>query len=128
VVAIVAGGCLWLQPVKGPELPAEQLQLIRAMAFAHTVRRGGEREAAPLATRLDLGGEAAAAALTGFVLRQLRDKGCHCLVLLGAHAGQYLLQPELDAVPTVRLPDSAEMIAEPALKRDAWLALAALEF
>jgi hypothetical protein len=137
VVAIVAGGCLWLQPANGPEVPAEQLQLIRAMAFAHTMRRGGEREAAPLATRfdwplhtnrqLDLGEEAAAAALTGFVRRQLRDKGCHCLVLLGAHAGQYLLQPELDTVPTVRLPDSAEMIAEPVLKRDAWLALAALE-
>ncbi|MEZ5556781.1 hypothetical protein [Haliea sp.] len=137
IVSIVAGGCLWLHSADGGDLPADELQLMRAMGFARAVRAGGRREGALPPTRfdwpmhtnrqLDLGEEAAAAALTGFVLRQLRDRDCHGLVLLGERAGQYLLQPELDGVRTVRLPACAEMIAAPALKRDAWLALLALE-
>lgn len=137
IVSIVAGGCLWLHSADGSELADDELQLMRAMGFARAVRAGGRREGAPSPTRfdwpmhtnrqLDLGEQAAAAALTGFVLRQLRDRDCHGLVLLGERAGQYLLQPELDGVRTVRLPACAEMIADPALKRDAWLALLALE-
>ncbi|WP_290741516.1 hypothetical protein [Haliea sp.] len=137
IVSTVAGGCLWLQAVDSGDLPTDELQLIRAMGFARGVRAGDRREGLSPPTRfdwpmhtnrqLDLGEEAAAAALTGFVLRQLRDRDCHGLVLLGERAGQYLLQPELDGVRTVRLPACAEMIAAPALKRDAWLALLALE-
>ena len=137
VVAIVSGGCLWLQATQAPELPPEQLQLIRAMAFARCSRAGPGRVDTAQVTRfdwplhrnrqLDLSAEAAAAALTGFVLRQLRDQGCGGLVLLGERAGHYLLQPELDEVATVRLPDTAEMMAEPAQKREAWVALMALE-
>jgi hypothetical protein len=126
-----------LQCADGGDLSADELQLLRALGFARTVRVGDRREGLPPPTRfdwplhnnrqLDLGEQAAAAALTGFVLRQLRDRGCHGLVLLGERAGQHLLQAELDGVRTVRLPACAEMLAEPALKRDAWLALLALE-
>lgn len=131
LAAVVAGGCLWLEPLAGPELAPEPLQLIRAMAFA--LQRKLE---SPQVTRfdwplhsnrqLDLGAGAAAAALTGFVLRQLQDRQCRALVLLGQAAGEHLLQPELDAVPIVLLPATAELLAHPHCKREAWQALAAL--
>ncbi len=131
MAAVVTGGCLWLDPLSGSEPEPERLQLIRAMAFA-LVRR----QETPQLTRfdwpvhsnrqLDLSASAAAAALTGFVLRQVQDRGCRALVLLGPDAGEYLLQPELDGVPIVRLPATAELLSRPQSKLDAWRALAAL--
>lgn len=133
LAAVVAGGCLWLEPLAGPELEQEPLQLIRAMAFA--LQRKPE---SPQVTRfdwplhsnrqLDLSAGAAAAALTGFVLRQVQDRRCRALVLLGQAAGEHLQQPELDAVPIVLLPATAELLAHPQCKREAWQALAALGF
>ncbi|MFU8765136.1 MAG: hypothetical protein ACNA7T_11450 [Haliea sp.] len=131
LAAIVAGGCLWLEPLPGPELEQEPLQLIRAMAFA--LQR---RPDSPQVTRfdwplhsnrqLDLSAAAAAAALTGFVLRQVQDRQCRALVLLGQAAGEHLLQPQLDGVPIVLLPATQELLAQPHSKRKAWQALALL--
>lgn len=131
LAAIVAGGCLWLEPLPGPELEQEPLQLIRAMAFA--LQR---RQDSPQVTRfdwplhsnrqLDLSAAAAAAALTGFVLRQVQDRHCRALVLLGQAAGEHLLQPQLDGVPIVLLPPTQELLAQPYSKRKAWQALALL--
>ncbi|MEQ9463480.1 MAG: hypothetical protein RJQ10_07445 [Haliea sp.] len=131
MAAVVAGGCLWLDPLPGSEPAPDRLQLIRAMAFA-LVRR----QETPQLTRfdwpvhsnrqLDLSASAAAAALTGFVLRQVQDRECRALVLLGPDAGEHLLQPELDGVPIVLLPATMELLAKPQSKRDAWRALAAL--
>lgn len=131
LAAIVAGGCLWLEPLAGPELGQEPLQLIRAMAFA--LQR---RPDSPQVTRfdwplhsnrqLDLSAAAAAAALTGFVLRQVQDRHCRALVLLGQAAGEHLLQPQLDGVPIVLLPATQELLAQPHSKRKAWQALALL--
>lgn len=131
LAAVVAGGCLWLEPLEGGEPAPESLQLIRAMAFA--MKR---KQESPQVTRfiwplhsnrqLDLSAGAAAAALTGFVLRQLQDRQCRALVLLGPAAGEHLLQPELDAVPIVLLPSTRELLTTPQRKREAWQALAAL--
>lgn len=131
LAAVVAGGCLWLEPLAGPELEQEPLQLIRAMAFAL-----GRKQETPQVTRfdwplhsnrqLDLSAGAAAAALTGFVLRQVQERQCRALVLLGRAAGEHLLQPELDGVPIVLLPATEELLAHPQRKREAWQALAAL--
>jgi hypothetical protein len=127
----VAGGCLWLEPLAGPELEREPFQLIRAMAFA--LQRESD---SPQVTRfdwplhsnrqLDLSASAAAAALTGFVRRQVHDRHCRALVLLGQAAGEHLLQPELDAVPIVLLPNTRDLLTQPHRKREAWQALAAL--
>ncbi|MDO8862169.1 hypothetical protein Q6D67_10690 [Haliea sp. E1-2-M8] len=131
LAAVVAGGCLWLEPLAGPELEQEPLKLIRAMAFA--LQR---KQESPQVTRfdwplhsnrqLDLSAAAAAAALTGFVVRQVQDRQCRALVLLGQAAGEHLLQPELDGVPIVLLPATGELLASPQRKREAWQALAAL--
>lgn len=131
LAAVVAGGCLWLEPLAGPEPAPERLQLIRAMAFAV-----GRKQETPQVTRfdwplhsnrqLDLSAAAAAAALTGFVLRQVQERQCRALVLLGQAAGEHLLQPQLDGVPIVLLPATGELLAAPQRKREAWQALAAL--
>lgn len=133
LAAVVAADCLWLEPLEAPELAPERLQLIRAMAFA--LQRKPE---SPQVTRfdwplhsnrqLDQGAGAAAAALTGFVLRQVQDRRCRALVLLGQAAGEHLLQPELDGVPIVLLPATGELLAAPQRKREAWQALATLGF
>tara|TARA_R110002110_G_scaffold110071_4_gene274379 strand:+ start:4816 stop:5532 length:717 start_codon:yes stop_codon:yes gene_type:complete len=131
LAAVIAGDCLWLEPLAEPELAPERLQLIRAMAFALA-----RKPETPQVTRfdwplhrnrqLDLSAGAAAAALTGFVLRQVQDRQCRALVLLGQAAGEHLLQPELDGVPIVLLPATGELLAAPQRKREAWQALAAL--
>lgn len=132
LAAVVAGGCLWLEPLAEPALAPERLQLIRAMAFA-LVRKQENPQVTrfewPLHSnrQLDLSAGAAAAALTGFVLRQVQDRQCRALVLLGPAAGEHLLQPELDGVPIVLLPATGELLATPQRKREAWQALAALD-
>lgn len=131
LAAVVAGGCLWLEPLAGPELAPEPLQLIRAMAFAlqrKPVSQEVTRFDWPMHNnrQFDLSAGAAAAALTGFVLRQVQERQCRALVLLGRSAGEHLLQPELDGVPIVLLPATAELLANPQRKREAWQALAAL--
>lgn len=128
----MAGGCLWLEPLAGPELEREPLQLIRAMAFALQRKQESPQVIRfdwPLHSnrQLDLSAGAAAAALTGFVVRQVQDRQCRALVLLGQAAGEHLLQPELDGVPIVLLPATEELLANPQRKREAWLALTALD-
>ncbi|QIB66377.1 hypothetical protein [Kineobactrum salinum] len=131
MAAVVAGDCLWLEAVNAGGPAAEQIQLIQAMAFALS----GRQETARLTRfdwplhqnrQLDLGEAAAATALTSFVLRQLQEKQCRALVLLGATSGERLLPVELEAVTTVSLPATAEMLAQPLRKREAWEALAVL--
>jgi hypothetical protein len=131
LAAIVAGGCLWLEPLAGPELEQAPLQLIRAMAFA-LQRRPEDPQVTrfdwPLHSnrQLDLSAAAAAAALTGFVLRQVHDRRCRAIVLLGQAAGEHLLQPELDGVPMVLLPATQDLLAQHHSKREAWQALATM--
>lgn len=131
MAAVVAGDCLWLESVTAGGPAAEQVQLIQAMAFALS-----GRQETPRLTRfdwplhqnrqLDLGAAAAATALTSFVLRQLQEQQCRALLLLGATSGERLLSTELEAVVTVSLPATAQMLAQPLCKREAWEALAAL--
>lgn len=131
MAAMMAGDCLWLESVTAQGPAAEQVQLIQAMAFALS----GRQESARLTRfdwplhqnrQLDLGEAAAATALTSFVLRQLQEKRCRALVLLGPSSGERLLSSELETVVTVSLPATAEMLAQPLRKREAWEALAAL--
>jgi hypothetical protein len=131
LAAMVAGDCLWLEAVTAQGPAAEQVQLIQAMAFALSGRQETARPTRfawpPHQNRqLDLGEAAAAMALTSFVLRQLQEKQCRALLLLGPTSGERLLRAELEAVVTVSLPATAEMLAQPLRKREAWEALAAL--
>jgi hypothetical protein len=132
MAAVVAGGCLWLDALPAPSLPPEQLKLIQAMAHAIAGTHGQPtvtRFDWPLHgnRRLDLGPGAAAAALTSFVQRQLQQHHCRALVLLGPGSGEHLQAGELADITIVSVPlGSAELLAQPLRKREAWQAIESL--
>jgi hypothetical protein len=69
--------------------------------------------------QLDLGEEAARASVAAFINRRLEQRGCLGLVLLGQTGAKRVSLPDME-VPTVITASSAEMIANPALKQQAW--------
>lgn len=132
MAAVVVGGCLWLDTLPAPTLPTAQLKLIQAMAHAVTGRYDQ-----PTVTRfdwplhgnreLDLGPGAAAAALTSFVQRQLQQHQCRGLVLLGQGSAERLQGAQLPDIVVVAVPlGTAELLAQPLRKREAWQALESL--
>jgi hypothetical protein len=130
--AIVAGRWLWLEELDDMPLAVEQVQLIEAMAVA-LCGATGEGAAAPVKKpevalfdwpihtnrQLDLGEEAARAAVAGFVGRRLEQYRCAGLVLLGPScAGR--VPVEAIGVRAVRTHSSREILASPALKQQVW--------
>ena len=133
LTAIVAGDWLWLEELAGP-LTTDQVRLVQSMAQAlllcHQspgveVKPAVEPEVAqfdwPIHTnqQLDLGEEAARASVAGFVDRRLGEHGCRGLVLLGQACVQRVPRQQISIV-TVDTMSSAEILAQPALKRQVW--------
>ena len=133
LTAIVAGDWLWLEELAGP-LTTDQVRLVQSMAQAlllsHAspgveVKPAVEPEVAqfdwPIHTnqQLDLGEEAARASVAGFVDRRLGEHGCRGLVLLGQACVQRVPRQQTSVV-TVNTMSSAEILAQPALKRQVW--------
>jgi hypothetical protein len=133
LTAIVAGDWLWLEELAGP-LTTDQVRLVQSMAQAlllcHQspgveVKPAVEPEVAqfdwPIHTnqQLDLGEEAARASVAGFVDRRLGEHGCRGLVLLGQACVQRVPRQQTSVV-TVNTMSSAEILAQPALKRQVW--------
>jgi hypothetical protein len=139
LTAIVAGDWLWLEELAGMALTTEQVQLVQSMARALVLHRETRSEAGTSAARhsaappavaqfdwpihtnrqLDLSAEAARASVAGFVGRKLEQHGCHGLVLLGQACAMRVPIGELEIL-TVCTPSSAEILAQPALKRTVW--------
>jgi hypothetical protein len=135
--AIIAGDWLWLEDLNGLPLATEQVQLVQSMALALGRDSGRDNAqsgtAAPTAKpdvaqfdwpmhtnrQLDLGEEAARASVAAFINRRLEQRGCLGLVLLGQAGAKRVSLPDME-VPTVITASSAEMIANPALKQQAW--------
>lgn len=130
--AIVAGHWLWLEELGDMPLAVEQVRLVEAMAMALSGATG-EGAAAPVNKpevalfdwpihtnrQLDLGEEAARAAVAGFVGRRLEQYRCAGLVLLGPScAGR--VPVEAIGVRAVRTHSSREILASPALKQQVW--------
>mgnify|MGYP006952866846 CR=1 FL=1 len=133
LTAIVAGDWLWLEELAGP-LTTDQVRLVQSMAQALLLCHqspGGEVKPAvqpevaqfdwPIHTnhQLDLGEEAARASVVGFVDRRLGQHGCRGLVLLGQACVQRVPRQQISIV-TVDTMSSAEILAQPALKRQVW--------
>ena len=133
LTAIVAGDWLWLEELAGP-LTTDQVRLMQSMAQALLLCHqspGGEVKPAvqpevaqfdwPIHTnqQLDLGEEAARASVAGFVDRRLGEHGCRGLVLLGQACVQRVPRQQI-SVETVNTMSSAEILAQPALKRQVW--------
>ena len=133
LTAIVAGDWLWLEELAGP-LTTDQVRLVQSMAQALLLCHqspGGEVKPAvqpevaqfdwPIHTnqQLDLGEEAARASVAGFVDRRLGEHECRGLVLLGDACAQRVRRQQISLV-TVDTMSSAEILAQPALKRQVW--------
>ena len=133
LTAIVAGDWLWLEELAGP-LTTDQVRLVQSMAQALLLCHqslGGEVKPAvqPEVTQFDwpihtnhqlaLGEEAARASVVGFVDRRLGQHGCRGLVLLGQACVQRVPRQQISIV-TVDTMSSAEILAQPALKRQVW--------
>jgi hypothetical protein len=142
---IVAGEWLWLEDLDGMPLTTEQVELVQAMARALSQARGSDNDPPqraallekcradvarfdwPMHTnrQLDMGEDAARVSVAAFVSRRLEAHGCSGLVILG-QACATRLPVQLTNVFTVRTVSSAEMLASPALKKQAWVDLLAL--
>jgi hypothetical protein len=131
LVAISAGGWLWLEEMGGMPLATEQVQLVVAMAqalgVASKTQPGNKRpEVAhfgwPIHTnrQLDLGEDAARASVAGFIGRKLEQQQCRGLVLLGEACKARVQLEQLDCPLVVTAASSAEMLDNPLLKKQAW--------
>lgn len=139
LVAIVTGEWLWLEDLAGMPLTTEQVQLVQSMAQALVLNREPRTEAETSVVRpamarpdvaqfdwpihtnqqLDLGAEAARASVAGFVGRRLEQHGCRGLVLLGQSCAMRVPVEGLKTL-TVSTASSAEILAQPTLKRTVW--------
>lgn len=130
LAVVRSADCLWLEALMGAGMSAPQRQLLGAMAAAVEGRAAELREMPfdwPLHDnpQLDRSAEAAGAALDGFLRRQLEERPCRAICLLGSDAPLGLV-PENLGVPLLWLPATREMLEEPLRKREAWQVLAPL--
>lgn len=136
LVAIVAGGFLWLEELQDAPLAREQLLLVRAMARA--MGTPGVSDPEPPAdvgqftwpihynTQFDQGEEAARAALGSFLSRKLEQHHCRGMIVLGDRCAQRIPMRELPPLARGTLPTTLAMLSDPRLKKAAWDVLAAL--
>jgi hypothetical protein len=73
--------------------------------------------------QLDLGPEAARSAVAGFIRRKLEQHGCRGLILLGRACLARVPLDQLECPELVQTVSTAEMLKNPALKKQAWLDL-----
>lgn len=131
LAAIFVGQIAWVETLEDRPLAREQVQLIHAMARAVSPDVGR-----PEVTQfdwpthqnhqLDLGPEAALAGVAGFLQRQLEQRKCRGLVLLGEEAVKRVPLAQLGAVNAVVTASTLAMLQEPARKRQVWQDLQAL--
>jgi len=139
LTAIVAGGWLWLEDLQDMPLTREQVQLVQAMALAlqhidssqsepGVVKEDISRFDWPMHTnqQLDLGEEAARAALASFVRRKQEQQQCRGVLILGRACGARVEGLDPGCARVVTSYSSAEMLADPALKRQVWSEVKAL--
>lgn len=131
---IVAGQWLWLEDLGDMPLTVEQVRLVEAMARAlHMASGRGDDGQADMGKsevtqfdwpihhnrQLELGEEAARAAVAGLVSRRLDQHNCAGLVLLGGPCIERVPANEIGA-RIVHIRGSLEILADPALKPEVW--------
>ncbi|MFT6287408.1 MAG: hypothetical protein ACJA09_002162 [Alcanivorax sp.] len=130
IVAIFAGGWLWLEELSGVPLATEQVQLISAMARALNLNAEKPLVAQfdwPIHTnqQLDLGPEAAISSLAGFVQRKVVEFKAGRVVALGDACQRRLPSVLEDSLPCVATISTRQMLSEPGTKKQAWRDLSA---
>lgn len=131
LAAIFVGGIAWVEELDDRPLAREQVQLVHAMAQAVS----GD-PAKPEVTQfdwpmhsnhqLDQGVEAAQASVVGFLQRQVEQRKCRGLVLLGKACTGRLPRTQLGGIATVETQSTLAMLRDPACKRQVWMDLQAL--
>lgn len=125
LAVLFAGGLAWLEDLQGRALARDQVALVQAMARAVSGSpdlAGSVQFDWPLHRnrQFDLGPEAARASLAGFLERQLEQRGCRGIVLLGAGHTTLVPVEQFPAQRIVRTVSSADMLADHRAKRRAW--------
>lgn len=124
LAAVALGGRLWLEELPDGVLGRDQVQLMRAICHA----LGWPLE--PLTInqftwpmhrnpQFDQSAEAATAALSAFVGRQMEAGQCSQLMLLGS-AARDRLGDMAPGIPVLCTHSTRDMLGNPLLKRDAW--------
>lgn len=131
LAVLFAADLAWLEDLQGRALATDQVKLVQAMARALSgsadLQGQVQFDWPPHRNRqFDLGPEAASAGLAGFLDRQVEQRHCRGIVLLG---GGYTTLVPADRFPALRIvstASTAEMLADPGLKRRVWGDLQAL--
>lgn len=124
LAAVALGGCLWLEELPDGVLGRDQVQLIRAICralgwpvepvsinqFAWPMHRNPQ---------FDQGADAAFAALSAFVHRQLDTSQCERLIVLGQPAREKLRELPC-GITALHTQSTRDMLRDPLLKRDTW--------
>ncbi len=136
LVAIVAGGFLWLEELRGVPLAREQLALVHAMARAMGAAAVTDPERPAEVTQFtwpmhdnaqfDQGEAAARAALGSFLGRKLEQHRCRGIIALGDSCARRIPLRQLPSLAHATLPATLDMLSNPRLKKDAWNVLASL--
>ena len=125
LAAIFVGGVAWVEELPGRPLAREQVKLIQAMARAI----GGDPAQPGIAQfdwpmhnnhQLDLGPEAARAGVAGFLQRQIEQRNCRGLVLLGESGATHVPAEQFGDLVVVRTHATQEMLENPPVKRQVW--------
>jgi len=139
LAVLVAGDWLWLEQLETRSLAEEQVWLVHAMAHACRVAAGGPGTGSatnppqafqfnwPMHSnpQLDNGETAARASLAAFLARRIEEFHCRGVVLLGEAGGQWVHGQDFD-LPLVPTRSTAEVLAQPSLKRQVWADLLSL--
>lgn len=128
VAAIVSGKWLWIEVLTHGVLSRDQVHLVQAMTRALGVSEPKSHNSQfdwPIHNnaQLDLGLDAARAGLAGFVQRKIEQFECQGLVVLGCACEQRLAIQQLRVQRCVSTVSTAEMLANPQLKKQAWEAI-----
>jgi hypothetical protein len=134
LAAVVAGGWLWLEETDNTGMTREQLQLVQGMVRALCIAgTGTDRDRQPPLQeveyfkwplhqnrQLDQGEEAARHGVAGFVQRRLELHQCSAMVLLGEACRSRVPLQMLECPQVLVVPGTAEMLANPLAKKQAW--------
>ena len=124
VGAVALGACLWVEELADGVLAQEQVRLISAICRAcgwPTEPATVNQFAWPMHRnpQLDQSGEAALAALSAFVHRQMESSQSRRMILLGQPVRDRLGKQVLE-MPVTLTRSTRDMLSDPLLKREVW--------
>lgn len=126
LMIVSAGAWLWLELLEDALIRREQLQLVQGMARAVTegdLAMSHLQFGWPLAehSHLPRHADAARDSVSGQLRRLARERQARGYIFMGAACREWVHVPP--ALACLDIPSTLAMLAEPALKRDAWQVL-----